>query len=195
MVSRSRTAPRRGRPPAGESLRRGDVVGAAAELVDREGWDALTLARLARELGRHASSMYAHVAGLDGLRKEISLLAADELAERVWSATIGKVGPEALTAIAHVYREYADAHPGRTASLSAISEHDPDFAPRMARVHEPIAATFRSFGLDEADADSAHRIFGAMINGLVRTHGADELQPAVDLFVVAMSTGSWPPSS
>ena len=45
------------------------------------------------------------------------------------------------------------------------------------------------------NADSAHRIFGAMINGLVRTHGADELQAAVDLFVVAMSTGSWPASS
>jgi hypothetical protein len=62
----------------------------------------------------------------------------------------------------------------------------------MARLHEPLAATFRSFGLDEPQAASAHQIFGATINGLVNTGGADELDQAVALFVVAMSTGTWP---
>jgi hypothetical protein len=136
--------------------------------------------------------MYAHVSGLDALRKEVSLLAAEELADKVWSATIGKVGAEALSAIALEYRSYAAAHPGRTASLSAIDRQDPDFAARMVRVHEPLAATFRSFGLDEAQAASAHQIFGATINGLVNTGGADELDAAVALFVVAMSTKEWP---
>jgi len=192
MASRARVAPRRGRPPSGESLARDDVVRAAADLVDREGWASLSLARLARQLGRHATSLYAHVEGLDHLRKEVSLLAADELADRVWSATIGKVGAEALTAIAVEYRSYAAAHPGRTASLSAIDRDDPDFAARMKRLHEPLAATFRSFGLDDAQASSAHQIFGATINGLVNTGGADELGRAVALFVAAMSTNDWP---
>jgi hypothetical protein len=55
-----------------------------------------------------------------------------------------------------------------------------------------LAATFRSFGLGEAQAASAHQIFGATINGLVNTGGTDELDQAVALFVGAMSTGSWP---
>lgn len=192
MASRARIAPRRGRPPIGESLARDDVVRAAADLVDREGWGSLSLAGLARHLGRHATSLYAHVESLDDLRKEVSLLAADELADRVWSATIGKVGAEALTAIALEYRSYAAAHPGRTASLSAIDRDDADFAARMKRLHEPLAATFRSFGLDDGQASSAHQIFGATINGLVNTGGADELGQAVALFVVAMSTNDWP---
>jgi len=171
---------------------RDDVVRAAADLVDREGWQALSLARVARELGLHATSMYAHVSGLDDLRKEIALLTAEELADEVWSATIGKVGAEALAAIALEYRSYAAAYPGRTASLSDIDRADPDFAARMARLHEPLAATFRSFGLDEEQASSAHQIFGATINGLVNTGGADELDQAVALFVTAMSTGAWP---
>ena len=165
---------------------------AAADLVDRQGWTELTLASLARELGRHATSLYAHVSSLDDLRKAISLCAAEELSDRVWSAAIGKVGGEALAAIAREYRSYAAAHPGRTASLSAIDRDDPDFAARMARLHEPLAATFRSFGLDEELCSSAHQIFGATINGLVNTGGADEVDRAVDLFVVALSTGSWP---
>jgi AcrR family transcriptional regulator len=192
MASRARTAPRRGRPPSGESLDRDDVIRAAADLVDRDGWSALSLAGLARELERHATSLYAHVDGLDDLRAAIALLAADELADKVWSATIGKIGAEALTAIALEYRSYAADHPGRTTSLSAMDRDDPDFAERMDRLHEPLAATFRSFGLDEAQASSAHQIFGATINGLVNTGGADELDRAVALFVVAMSTNAWP---
>jgi AcrR family transcriptional regulator len=183
---------RRGRPPTGESLARDDVVRAAADLVDKDGWQGLTLARLARELGRHATSMYAHVSGLDDLRKGIALLAAEELADRVWSATIGKIGADALVAIAREYGAYAASYPGRTASLSALDRADPDFAARMTRVHEPLAATFRSFGLNDQQASSAHQIFGATINGLVNTGGADELDQAVALFVTAMSTGTWP---
>ena len=183
---------RRGRPPSGESLTRDDVIRAAADLADRDGWEALSLAALARILGRHATSMYAHVRGLSELRKEVSLLAAEELADRVWSAALGKVGPEALTAIALEYRSYAAAYPGRTASLSAADRNDPDFAARMNRLHQPLAATFRSFGLDEDQTASAHQIFGATINGLVNTGGADELDQAVALFVAATSTGAWP---
>jgi AcrR family transcriptional regulator len=190
--ARERAAPRRGRPPSGESLDRDDVVRAAADLVDQEGWQSLSLARLARGLGRHATSMYAHVSGLDDLRKGISLLAAEELSEKVWSATMGKVGAEALAAIALEYRSYAAAYPGRTASLAAIDREDPDFAARMTRLHQPLAATFRTFGLDEEQAASAHQIFGATINGLVNTGGEDELDQAVALFVVAMSTKAWP---
>lgn len=185
-------AARRGRPPSGESLGRDDVVRAAADLVDREGWGALTLARLARGLGRHATSLYAHVTGIDDLRQGVALLAAGELAGRIWSATIGKVGADALAAIALEYRSYAAAHPGRTAALSTIDRAAAEAAAPLARLHEPLAATFRSFGLDEAQAASAHQVFGATINGLVNTGGTDELDQAVALFVVAMSTGSWP---
>jgi AcrR family transcriptional regulator len=195
MKSSRASAPRRGRPPSGESLSRRDVVRAAADLVDRDGWAALSLAGLARQLGRHASSMYAHVGSLDALRKEIGLLAAEELAEKVWTAVLGKVGADALSSIASEYGAYAAAHPGRTASLAATDRDDPDFAAGMVRLHQPLAATFRSFGLDDEQATAAHQIFGATINGLVNTGGADQLDRAVALFVVAMSTRAWPPAS
>src|SRR4051794_10414336 len=166
MPARSEATLRRGRPPSGESLTRRDVVRAAADVTDELGWAALSLAEVARRLGRHATSMYAHVTGLDDLRNEISLLATDELADRVWSAAIGKVGEEALAAIALEYRAYAPAFPGRTASRAAADRDAPDVAERRTRLHEPLAATFRSFGLDEAQTRSAHQIFGATINGL-----------------------------
>jgi AcrR family transcriptional regulator len=190
--SATRAGSRRGRPPSGESLARDDVVRAAADLADREGWPNLSLAGVARELGLHATSMYAHVGGIDDLRQALALLAVGELADGVWSASLGKVGAEALTAIAHQYGAYAADRPGRTAALSAIDRDDPTAAAALARLHQPLAATFQSFGLDDAQSATAHQVFGATINGLVNTGGADRLDDAVALFVLGLTSGTWP---
>ena len=56
-------------------LSRGRVLGAAVELADREGLDALTMRRLAQELGVEAMSLYHHVANkeavLDGIAEVV----------------------------------------------------------------------------------------------------------------------------
>jgi AcrR family transcriptional regulator len=163
-----------------------------ADLADRDGWQALTLSEVAKAVGRHPSSMYGHVVSLEDLRREIALASMGELAERVWRAVLGKIGPEALTAIAEQYRDFARDHPGRTASLSTLREDDPDFAIKAARLHEPVQATFRSFGLDDAQTAVAHRVFGATVDGFVRTGGKEDIGQVVAVFVIALSTGSWP---
>jgi AcrR family transcriptional regulator len=170
---------------------RATLVSVAADLADRDGWHALTLSEVAKAVGRHPSSMYGHVVSLEDLRREIALASMAELAEKVWRATLGKIGAEALTAIAEQYRDFAKEHPGRTASLSTLSEDDPDFAVQAARLHEPLQATFRSFGLDDDQATVAHRVFGATVDGFVRTGGLD-IRQVVAVFVTALSTGSWP---
>jgi AcrR family transcriptional regulator len=180
------------RARARSSVDRSAIVAAAADIVDREGWHALTLSDVARALGRHPSSMYAHVTSLDDLRHEIALLAVDELAEAVWRAALGKVGTEALSAIAQEYRQYAERYPGRTTSLSAVDVNEPTFAAKAARLHEPLAVTFASFGLSEEQGLVAHRVFGATVDGLVRTGASKDLHQAVDVFVKAIGTGEWP---
>ena len=171
---------------------RAAIVAAAADIVDREGWRALTLSDVARALGRHPSSMYAHVTNLDDLRQEIALLAMDELADAVWRAALGKVGADALRAIAEEYRQYAERYPGRTTSLSSVDENEPAYAARAERLHEPLAATFASFGLTHEQGLVAHRVFGATVDGLVRTGASKDLEQAVDVFVKAIGTGDWP---
>jgi AcrR family transcriptional regulator len=174
------------------SVDRARLVAVAADLADRDGWQALTLSEVAKAVGRHPSSMYGHVVSLEDLRREIALASMGELAERVWRAVLGKIGPEALTAIAEQYRDFARDHPGRTASLSTLREDDPDFAIKAARLHEPVQATFRSFGLDDAQTAVAHRVFGATVDGFVRTGGKEDIGQVVAVFVIALSTGSWP---
>jgi AcrR family transcriptional regulator len=168
------------------------VVRVAADLADRDGWHSLTLSDVAKELGRHPSTMYGHVPSLEALRQGIALLAMGELADRVWRSVLGKVGGAALQAIAEEYRDFAEAHPGRTASLSAVSPETPGYAEQAARLHEPVRVTFLSFGLDDEQAAVAHRVFGATIDGFVRTAHGHDITPAVQVFVAALAAGTWP---
>lgn len=177
-------------------LDRDTLVRAAADLADREGWSALTLSAVAKEVDRHVSSMYAHVDGLPGLRRAIAALALDELSDRVWRAAIGKVQGDALLAIADVYREFAIAHPGRVAAIA--TERDPDdeeVRARAIRLAEPVRATFKSFGLDDDRAAVAHRVFSATVTGFTRSStDVDDFHQAVALFVAGLSAGTWPTS-
>ena len=175
-----------------ESVDRATLVRVAADLVDRDGWQTLTLSDVAKAVGRHPSSMYAHVESLQDLRREIALASMAELAELVWRAVLGKIGEEALLAIAEQYKSFASSHPGRTASLATLAEDDPDFAVQAARLHEPVRATFRSFGLDDDQTAIAHRVFGGAVDGFVRTSSHDDIDQVVAVFVAALSTGAWP---
>src|SRR5262245_31173971 len=108
----------------------------------------MTLSQVAKEVDRHVTSLYAHVGGLDALRREIALLALEELADEVWRAALGRTREDALVAIASVERAYARDHPGRNAAILTFRRaDDEELAERGRRLAEPIRATFRSFGL------------------------------------------------
>jgi AcrR family transcriptional regulator len=177
---------------ARETVDRATLVEVAADLADRDGWHSLTLSDVAKAVGRHPSSMYAHVESLDDLRHEIALQSTAELSDAVWSAVLGKVGSEALLAIAVTYRDFARDHPGRTASLSWVREDDPEFTRVAAKLHEPVHVTFRSFGLDDEQTAVAHKVFGATIDGFVRTVPTEDIAQVVGVFLAALETGHWP---
>jgi AcrR family transcriptional regulator len=180
-------------------LDRQSVVRAAADIADREGFHSLTLARLAAVVDRHVSSLYNHVDGLEGLRREVAAMGARELGDAVTTAAVGRAGGHALEAIAHAYRNYMRAHPGRYYALILTPLEDPDPG---ARTVQTIHAVLRSFALKEEDVMHAHRVFTAAIRGfglIEHSRGfapqpdADEtFQQLIDLFVASLTTGAWP---
>jgi AcrR family transcriptional regulator len=187
---------------AGPFLDKATLVRAAADVADRDGWSQLTLSRVAETVDRHVSSLYTHVDGLDDLRREVALLAIDELAEEVWRAALGRSGGDALAAIATVERDYSRHHRGRIAAINAFTgSRDAEFRARGARLAEPIRATLAGFGLDADRIAVAHHVFSAAVLGLVQTEvhtsagqaEADEaLRQTVALFVAALESGDWP---
>jgi AcrR family transcriptional regulator len=175
-------------------LDRETLVRTAADLADSDGWSALTLSQVAKEVDRHVSSLYAHVDGLAALRKAVALVSFGELSDLVWRAALGKVKGDALQAIADVYRHFAIDHPGRTASLTAERHRgDPELSAAGLHLAEPVRATLRSFGLTEPQVAVAHQVFSATVVGFARAGGGeDEFHQAVALFVLGLSSGGWP---
>ena len=184
-------------------LGRDKLVAAAADLADREGWLNLNLSRVAKEVGRHVTSLYSYVDGLEGLRREVTLLALDELGQTLWQAALGRSGPDALVAIATVYRDYARAHPGRTEALTTFQDHDDqEIRSRAQHLGEPVNAVLRSLGLDEHQVIHAHRVFFSTLRGFTITETSagfrlpvsvdDTFEQLLTLFVEALSNGAWP---
>jgi AcrR family transcriptional regulator len=145
------------------------VVAHAGELVDREGYDALTLATLAGELGIKVPSLYKHVTSLADLQRRLRLAGLRELDENLRNAAVGRAGTDALLAIGHAYRRYAHEHPGHyAAGLRAPDPTDgEEVAPVAARLVELMLAVVRGYGLHGDDALHAVRGVRAALHGFV----------------------------
>ncbi len=158
------------------------VVAAAARLADAGGLGALTLARLAADLGVRPPSLYAHVVGLDDLRRRLAVRGARELAAELQQAAAGRAGNDALTAIADAYRTYAISHPGTYEAL----QHPPDLGDAeamaaSAAVVGVVLAALRGYDIDGDDAIHAARIIRSALHGFVTLQSAGGFGIPLDL--------------
>lgn len=146
-------------------LTREAVLDAATDVVETEGTAALTLSRVARELGVKPPSLYNHVAGLETLRRDVALRAVDDLGRRLGTAAMGRAGRDALRAIAAEVRAYAAAHPALYALSAQARPDDEEYARASMRPVEPVIAILRGYDLDEQEAIHAARMLRAALHG------------------------------
>ncbi len=150
-------------------LDRERVVRAAAELVNHEGAESLTINRLARELSVRPSSLYNHIHGLEDLWHELALLNLRNLGERLTSAAVGRSGAAGVLAVAKAYRAYVKEYPGLyQSSLRASGNHTPP-DPKLQSAEEHIVrvvlALVESFGLSGVRAIDAVRALRSAVHG------------------------------
>jgi AcrR family transcriptional regulator len=142
------------------------VVDAAAALADADGLAALTLARLADRLGVRSPSLYAHVDGLDDLRRRLAAKGARDLAAAMQSAAVGRSGRDALVAVATAYRGYAREHPGAYAALQRAADLGSDPEAGAVAV-DVVRAVLRGYGIEGDNAVHGTRIIRAGLHGFV----------------------------
>lgn len=144
------------------------VVATAARLADAEGLDSVTLARVAKELGVQAPSLYNHVRGREDLLRLVALRALAELADDLQRAAVGRAGPDALRALAHAYRTYANDHPGVYAAIQrAPDPADDALAAAGRRVLDVLLAVLAAWGLEGDRALQRIRVIRAALHGFV----------------------------
>jgi AcrR family transcriptional regulator len=158
-------------PRAGLSAER--VVEVAAELADRDGLEAVSLTAVAGAAGVRPPSLYAHVGGLEDLRRRLSTSGAAELAAVMRDAAVGRSREEALRSLAGAYRDYAHRHPGRyLAAQRAPRAGDPEGEAAAGAAVEVIAAVLAGWGFEGSEAIHAIRGVRATLHGFVALEAA-----------------------
>lgn len=156
---------------------------AAGDIADEHGWDALSLALVAERCGVKVPSLYKHVASLGALKDAVAAQALTSLAA-VADASVGETAhPTRLAALAHGYRDFARAHPGRYAStVRARGSDEPLAAAASERALAAIGRALEGYGLEGDEAVHGVRAVRAAIHGfvLLETAGGFGMPQSVD---------------
>ncbi|MEV1021764.1 TetR family transcriptional regulator [Streptomyces sp. NPDC050264] len=165
-------------------LTRDEVLAAAAALVKQDGPQALTMRKLAAELGTAVTSIYWHVGNRESL--------LDALVERT-VADLGEIRPrgatpqERVVSVARALRRQLRAHPHLVAMVHERGLTERMFLPaQQALVHEVHAAGLRGARAAEAVRAVQFQVVGHVLvernreRAPVQRPGEEELWAAPD---------------
>lgn len=145
------------------------VLKGATEIANGEGIDALSLARLAEHLGVKVPTLYNHINGLPGLKRDLTLYSINTLNDRLRDAVIGKSGSQAVRDMAQAYRawvkESPDLYLASQRYVTAQSSGDEELAEAQERLMRVALAVVASFGLSGDDALHAVRALRSLVHG------------------------------
>jgi AcrR family transcriptional regulator len=146
-----------------------DVVDAASRVADAEGLEAVTLASVAARLGIRSPSLYAHVEGLEGLKRLLAVRAAGEMAEALRRAAANDSGLGALQEIARAYRRFAKQHPGLydAAQRAVRPGEDEVLYSALATAALPAIRALEEAGIDGAERIHLTRAMRSALHGFV----------------------------
>jgi AcrR family transcriptional regulator len=125
---------------AAQRISRADVVATARLLVDRDGWQRLTMTDLATKLGVRVQTLYSHVANVEDVLRDVQVAAHAELANLLQRAAMGKARADGFRALAATLRDYARDHRG----LYHLAMTAPIDADAVAAASEPSGAALRA---------------------------------------------------
>jgi len=163
-------------------LDQASVVEAAVKLIDEEGIEQLSLGRLAERLGVRTPSLYNHVAGLPGLKHDLTLYCLHDLLDLILRSTVGKSRAEAIFALADAYRAYAREAPGRYAlTVQAPDPGDQEVQALAQQLVDVVRAVLAPYRLSEEVAIHAIRGLRSIVHGFISLEVAGGFAMPVDL--------------
>lgn len=169
------------------------VVETAAEIADREGFDAVTLTRVANELGTSQPALYRHVAGYDQLVRALALAGREILGRRLADAAVGLSGDAAVAAMAGAWRTMVGDHPGLYEATDRYPyAGDQELEQAVDRVVDTLAQGLLGFELDDTARLHGARALRCAFHGfshLEATGRASDLDESFEQLIAILCSG------
>ncbi|MGW6060314.1 TetR/AcrR family transcriptional regulator [Streptomyces sp. NPDC055189] len=129
-----------------------EILQAAGRMAEAEGWRAVTIRRIAAEIGYSAPVIYQHFPGKEALLHTLLERANGELAQRMRAAVAGEPAARGPHLAAVAYLEFARSRPGLYQLVSGAPGTDVDAAARRAAAADVIAFTRQLIGAWSAES-------------------------------------------
>ncbi|TWB92106.1 TetR family transcriptional regulator [Bradyrhizobium macuxiense] len=170
------TAERKGRDRAAREQR---IVAAARAIAEREGWDAVTVRRLADEIEYSQPVLYSHFTNRDAIVAAVAVEGFKELTAALRDAASGSTGRNALKNVALAYLAFALDRPALYDAMFVLPT-DLRFAeagtrPELRAGFEALAAVVAPFCVEVADVTET---FWAALHGVATLERSGRIRPS-----------------
>lgn len=157
------------------------IIAVASAIIDAEGADALTLARVSSELDVTQPALYRHVEGISGLWRYLGLQTRADLARKLTEASVGHSSSDAVRAIATAWRTFGRENPGcyRSTERFAVAG-DPELEQAVQRVIDVLVLALRGYRLGGDEAVHGARALRSALHGFVTFELGDGNPPPHD---------------
>jgi len=136
--------PRRAGRPRKAVLNKERITEHALDLVSSDGYEALTMSRLAKSLGVAASALYNHVSSKHDLLQWIQELVMAQIDTTVFD------NADIDAALIHWATDYRNVFARHIPLIPVIAVLPVSDSPRTLNMYERVAEALRDYGLDDA---------------------------------------------
>ncbi|MBS7526869.1 TetR/AcrR family transcriptional regulator [Fusibacter paucivorans] len=159
--------------PRQEKLSIEKIIAASIEIIDVKGYNALTLADVAKVLKIKPPSLYNHISGLDALRQQMGHYAMTAFYDAMTTSAFGKSGSEAIYAVSDAYMQFVKERTSLYQSMTRVpNESEPAYAALNQKLTSMLTQLMAHYA--ESESDRIHCVRG--LRSLLYGFAAIELE-------------------
>jgi AcrR family transcriptional regulator len=159
------------------------IVDAARTIAERDGWDSVTVRRLADEIEYSQPVLYSHFENRDAIVGAVAVEGFSDLTKVLRNAICRSSKPkEALEGVATAYLAFAFARPAIYEAMfvlpSGLRFAEADAPPELHEAFAALAAVIAPFCNNNNDVEVATEAFWAALHGLAELERDGRIRPA-----------------
>jgi AcrR family transcriptional regulator len=156
------------------------IVAAAADIAEQEGWEAVTIRRLAEAIEYSQPVLYSHFANRDAIVAAVAIEGFRDLAAAARkAASAGATSGDRLANVAAAYLDFAAARPALYQAMfvlpTGLRFAEEDTRPELREAFNAIEAVVAPYCPD--DGEAATEVFWGALHGLATLDRAARIRP------------------
>jgi AcrR family transcriptional regulator len=180
------------------------IVATARKIAEEEGWEAVTIRRLAQDIEYSQPVVYSHFASRDAIVGAVSIEGFGDMAEVLRAAARVPSSPrKALESVAKAFLDFAFGRPAIYEAMfvlpSGLRFAKSDTPPQLRATFDALTAVIAPFC---QDAELATETFWAALHGLAELERHGRIRPTVRsqrlglvILAICHEPGNGPPCS